>query len=360
MPSPGLKPARLLTVAILLITIGSTLAGLPRTAGADPVTDLSTTATVLLDHIRTGNEQITALGQQYDRAQLQIQQAQDRAGADEANVRSASAQLAQLQRKVDERRASDYRAELAGQSLAPLQVENVEQLLVRTRYSADQAAQEGRDLSALTATQRTLAHSEADAEQAVTQAQTDSEDLATIRQALTVATAAQVQTLSQIQGALATLLPGFEERQAAADLAVALAQFAPGAADNGDPNGFPGLPPVSPQAGIAIAFARAQLNKPYLYAATGPDSYDCSGLVLAAYRFAGVSLPHYSGAQYALLPHIPFVAMQPGDLIFWGPGGSEHVAIYVGAGRILEAGGTGNNVHIGPIWGHPVGAARVV
>jgi cell wall-associated NlpC family hydrolase len=52
--------------------------------------------------------------------------------------------------------------------------------------------------------------------------------------------------------------------------------------------------------------------------------------------------------------------MQPGDLLFWGLGGSEHVAIYVGAGRILEAGGTRDDVHIGPIWGQPVGAARVV
>jgi cell wall-associated NlpC family hydrolase len=96
-----------------------------------------------------------------------------------------------------------------------------------------------------------------------------------------------------------------------------------------------------------------------VYAAAGPNSYDCSGLVMAAYASAGFQLPHYSGAQYAMLPHIPISAAQPGDLLFWGEAASEHVAIYVGDGRILEAGGTGNDVHIGPIWGQPMGAARV-
>ena len=95
-----------------------------------------------------------------------------------------------------------------------------------------------------------------------------------------------------------------------------------------------------------------------MYAAAGPDSYDCSGLVMAAYASAGVYLPHYSGAQYDSLPHISMNAMLPGDLLYWGDGGSEHVAIYLGDGRILESGGTGNDVHIGPIWGQPSGAAR--
>ncbi len=141
-------------------------------------------------------------------------------------------------------------------------------------------------------------------------------------------------------------------------MARARARFAPASRDNGSPELFPNLPPPGPAAAAAIEFAREQLGKPYRYAAAGPDSYDCSGLVMAAYRSAGVSLYHYSGAQYQMLPHVPLDAMLPGDLVFWGRGGSEHVAIYVGAGRILEAGGTGHNVHIGPIWGHPVGAAR--
>jgi len=83
-------------------------------------------------------------------------------------------------------------------------------------------------------------------------------------------------------------------------------------------------------------------------------------LVMAAFRSAGVSLPHYSGAMYQTLPHVPLADVQVGDLLFWGSGGSEHVAFYVGDGKLLEAGGSTHIVHVGPIWGHPIGAARVV
>ena len=125
---------------------------------------------------------------------------------------------------------------------------------------------------------------------------------------------------------------------------------------DGDPN----LPPPGPAAAKALAFAEAQMGKTYVYAAAGPDHFDCSGLVMAAYRTAGVSLPHYSGAQYAALPHVPLDHVMPGDLIFWGTNASVHVALYYGNARILESGGSGHDVHIGPIWGHPMGAARVL
>ena len=102
------------------------------------------------------------------------------------------------------------------------------------------------------------------------------------------------------------------------------------------------------------------MGKTYVYAAAGPDHFDCSGLTMAAYRSAGVSLPHYSGAQYAALPHVPLDHVMPGDLIFWGAGASVHVAFYYGNARILESGGSGHGVQVGPIWGHPMGAARIL
>jgi cell wall-associated NlpC family hydrolase len=128
----------------------------------------------------------------------------------------------------------------------------------------------------------------------------------------------------------------------------------------GGGDGDPNLPPPGPAAAQALAFAQAQMGKTYVYAAAGPDHYDCSGLTMAAYASAGVSLPHYSGAQYAALPHVPLDHVMPGDLIFWGSSASQHVALYYGDAQILESGGSGHNVHIGPIWGRPMGAARVL
>ncbi len=89
------------------------------------------------------------------------------------------------------------------------------------------------------------------------------------------------------------------------------------------------------QAGKAVAFAYAQLGKPYVFGATGPSSYDCSGLVQAAWAAAGVSIPRDTYSQWAALPHVPMSAIQPGDLIFFDAEG--HVGIYVGGNMIIDA-----------------------
>jgi peptidoglycan DL-endopeptidase CwlO len=96
------------------------------------------------------------------------------------------------------------------------------------------------------------------------------------------------------------------------------------------------------QAEKAVAFAYAQLGKPYVWGATGPDSYDCSGLVQAAWAAAGVSIPRTTYEQWAALPHIAASSIQPGDLLFYEAEG--HVAIYVGGGYIIDAPTTGLDV----------------
>src|SRR5256714_15518957 len=75
--------------------------------------------------------------------------------------------------------------------------------------------------------------------------------------------------------------------------------------------------PTSTQAGKAVAFAYAQLGKPYQWGATGPGSYDCSGLVQAAWAAAGVAIPRDTYQQWAALPHIAPPALPPGDLPYF-------------------------------------------
>jgi cell wall-associated NlpC family hydrolase len=100
--------------------------------------------------------------------------------------------------------------------------------------------------------------------------------------------------------------------------------------------------PTSTQAGKAVAFAYAQLGKPYVWGATGPDSYDCSGLAQAAWASAGVSIPRTTYDMWAALPHISSSSLQPGDLLFYA--GESHVSIYVGGGYIIDAPQTGETV----------------
>ena len=97
--------------------------------------------------------------------------------------------------------------------------------------------------------------------------------------------------------------------------------------------------PTSSQADQAVAFAYAQIGKPYVWGATGPSSYDCSGLVQAAWASAGLSIPRTTYDQWASLPHIPLSDLEPGDLILYN--GESHVAIYVGNGYIVDAPHTG-------------------
>jgi peptidoglycan DL-endopeptidase CwlO len=97
--------------------------------------------------------------------------------------------------------------------------------------------------------------------------------------------------------------------------------------------------PTSSQADQAVAFAYAQLGKPYEWGGTGPDAYDCSGLVQAAWAAAGVSIPRTTYEQWASLPSIPMSDLEPGDLILYN--GESHVAMYVGDGYIIDAPHTG-------------------
>jgi len=100
--------------------------------------------------------------------------------------------------------------------------------------------------------------------------------------------------------------------------------------------------PTTTQAQRAVAFAYAQLGKPYVWGATGPGSYDCSGLVQAAWASVGVSIPRVTYDQWAALPHVSASSIQPGDLLFYE--GEGHVAMYVGDGYIIDAPQTGLDV----------------
>lgn len=90
----------------------------------------------------------------------------------------------------------------------------------------------------------------------------------------------------------------------------------------------------------AVAFARAQLGKPYCWGGTGPGCFDCSGLVHAAWRAAGLTVPRSSGDQAAKLGHLPLGLAAPGDIV-WREG---HVGLYVGDGLVIHAPRTGKTV----------------
>ncbi len=124
---------------------------------------------------------------------------------------------------------------------------------------------------------------------------------------------------------------------------------------------------ASPQAIAAVNFALSQVGKPYVWAAAGPDAYDCSGLVLASYRHAGVlTLPRVAADQYHATTPVPLSQLLPGDLLFYSSSPTDwrqiyHVVMYIGGGRVVEAPQPGDNVKVvGVFLTDFFGATRVV
>ncbi|HEV3356832.1 MAG TPA: C40 family peptidase [Pseudonocardiaceae bacterium] len=119
------------------------------------------------------------------------------------------------------------------------------------------------------------------------------------------------------------------------------------------------LPAPTQAASVAIAFALSQIGKPYVWGATGPNSYDCSGLMMMAYRQAGIDLPRVSSDQFHAGALLPVHDAQPGDLMFLAfnpndPSTIHHVFMYLGNNQIVEAPYTGQNVRQIPMpWNDP-------
>jgi cell wall-associated NlpC family hydrolase len=169
--------------------------------------------------------------------------------------------------------------------------------------------------------------------------------------------------LSGVKGQLAAALAAEQATQAAATAAAARRQLENAGSGSGGYGGStqtPIIPPPSSGHGSAVASAaEAYLGVPYVWGGTSPSGMDCSGLFVLALSAVGISVPHYSGAQYAMSTPVPVSSLQPGDLLFYGPGGSEHVSMYLGGGMMVEAAHTGTLVRNVPIrFGYDFAGAR--
>lgn len=95
-----------------------------------------------------------------------------------------------------------------------------------------------------------------------------------------------------------------------------------------------------------VLTALQYLGVPYVWGGESPDGFDCSGLTKYVYAQHGVELPHYAASQYNMGVPVPNELLEPGDLIFWGPGHPYHVGMYIGQGKYIEAAGFGEMVKI--------------
>jgi len=127
-------------------------------------------------------------------------------------------------------------------------------------------------------------------------------------------------------------------------------------ADVADPTGCGPGAATLPEgvARTAISFALDEVGKPYVWGAAGPNTYDCSGLMLRAFQAAGINLPRVSRQQFYAGGHLPVEQAQPGDLLFYAtdpndPSTIHHVMLYMGDGQMVEAPYSGESVRVQPV-----------
>jgi peptidoglycan DL-endopeptidase CwlO len=384
--APWIAALALVVALVPLISVGR--------AHGDPIDDKRAEAQQLQSEIDANGVQLGALSERYNGAQYRFEQAQAAATEAQQKLDATTAEVARLRTLVNERGAALYRG-LGHGSPISLDVSSANSLIASSKYSALAAEHDTKLLDELRRAERTLRDQQAQAERAQADAQEEQRAIEKAQAGVEAANARQEQLLSQVNGEIAQLVAEEQARKEAAALAAAQQRYVSAAAANvpttngappstgrggtsgggtsgggtsggggggtsggGGPAPSANVPVNGGGASAAIAYARAQLGKPYCYAGAGPACFDCSGLTMRAWGAAGVSMPHYSGAQYSRFPKVPLGAMQPGDLVFWGPGGSDHVALYIGGGQMIAAPHTGDVVKIQAVYGSPVGAVR--
>jgi peptidoglycan DL-endopeptidase CwlO len=374
-------PVRRLFRAVALGTAVAALAlGVSATAAtASPKDDLAgatAQATKLEKQIAANSARADVLDEQYLQAQNAAAAAVKRIAATQHDIAVTDASAARLRNQLGGRAALLYMG--VGNS-DPLDIDasSVTELGSKTKYGEAAAAQDMRVLHVLQATDDQLKsqHDDLAGQLAAAQDQeraekTAQQEVARVNasmQKLLDSTNVHIKTLAtQIAQQAAAAAAVAERARIAAQQAAARAAAARRAHDNqghkggttsttnpGDPgNGDMGppadLPAPSRGAAAAVAYAYAQIGKPYVYAGAGPDSFDCSGLTMMAWLQGGVSMEHGSQAQYDAFPHVPLDQLEPGDLVFFGDSGptNHHVGIVVGPGMMIDAPHTGAFVEL--------------
>ena len=305
--------------------------------------------------------QIDSLNRQAEEATQKYDQAQEQTAAERQKVDVLLNQVAQGAEHLNQSRrvlgqfaAEQYRTGGLSQTAAVFLAADPQQYFEQQHILNRMTAQQRQVLTTFEQQQAAAAKQRSQAAKALQQLSAAQQQLAadkaTVQRKLTQAQNL-LNSLTAQQKARLEALRKQQEEEAARKAAQLAAEAQANAAKNADTS-------YAAKAAKAIAFAKAQLGKPYVWGATGPDSFDCSGLTQAAWGAAGVSLPRTTWDQINVGTRIPISDVQPGDLIFYNSD-IDHVAMYIGDGQIIQAPHTGAVVDIQPMTEMPIyGATR--
>lgn len=320
----------------LCATVTATAVALPGSVQAMPKTDLDSAQR----KVETLYHQAEKATERYNDARIALKDAERRFGQAQRRATAQQAAVSELQRAVGAYAAESYRNGGVDRTLQLVFSEDPEVFLDRAASLEALSAREAATLRKVVEARRELRANQAAAGQQLAAVEKQ-------RKALAAEKVEVERNLREARSVLNRLEEKDRERMQRASR-------------SGDSRALlEALPaPDTKRAAIAIQFALKQIGDRYVWGASGPDGWDCSGLTSTAWGKAGVSLPHSSSQQFSSGKQIPRSELAPGDLVyFYSP--ISHVGLYLGNGKMVHAPNPSRSVEISPISQMPyAGATR--
>jgi len=369
--APNLRslPLRLTAVAVALTALTGGLV-----VGSTPASARNIKAEIASAHQQLAalNRQAEAASERYNAATIELSSAQTAAKRASQALANAKATTNALEAKVAAFAVAAYRGESSSSLVSLIEDNNAGTFVSRLSSLQAVSASQAATLAQVRAARRVQEQAQTIATAALAkQKSATAAMLANRNQALSAATK-EKQILSNLQAREAAIIKAAkaraariaaEQEQARLRAEAAAAARAASVIANPTP---PPPPHISGSGGAAtaVAWAFREIGKPYVWAAAGPNSFDCSGLTQYVWGKAGVYLGHYTGDQWNQGAHVTRDQIQPGDLVFFAyntsqPSTIHHVGIYVGGGMMIDAPYTGANVRKEPAFRSDyIGAVR--
>ncbi|GGT34701.1 NlpC/P60 family protein [Nonomuraea spiralis] len=318
-------------LGVIGVSVAALLFAVPvGSAAADPKPPLSE----LADKVEKLHEEIETLSEDYNGQRERLKAAQKANDSAQKTLANSESDLAAKRAKATQLAQNAYITGGLDRALAFAQSDDPETFLDRaaTTYALEQ--QQGEEVNQLAQAMETAERARAGAKTRIAEVQKIVSDLESKRSKIT-------KLVSKVEGNLYRRAIGEAGRPGSRAVRVNLPVIGSG------------------KAAQAAKWALTQQLKPYVWGAEGPSSYDCSGLVMAAYQRVGISLPHYTGDQWTAGTHVSRDQLRPGDLVFFYTD-LHHVGIYIGGGMMVHAPQTGDVVRVAPMGRRPfAGAVRI-
>ena len=317
-------------------------------AYADDLAKARSEAAQIASQIQTQGQQLAVLAEQYDQAQIKVQQLDQQMAQTQSDVTQTKDQIMAAQTQLRRQAVQDYTAGGNTNGLDQLFASGGEGAAVVQEYQQVASSNVSSSIDRLAQLESVLNAQVTQLGGQQSQARDALAAAAAARHGAQSTLANQQATLSKLKGQIATLVAQQQAAEAAAQAAAFQARLAAQRS-----SALASAPPAPNGGGAkAVAAAESQIGVPYVWAgATRGVGFDCSGLTMWAWGQAGVSLSHSAADQYAETTHVPLSDLQPGDLLFYREGGTiGHVTMYVGPGQMVQAMETGTRIQITGIW----------